>query len=70
MKNRDGRLLQTLCLPEPGRYARYLYREDGGSLKGGAPNIYTILLTPIRERFMELLVQDIQYANFTKHPNF
>ena len=43
MKNRDGRLLQTLCLPEPGRYARYLYREDGGSLKGGAPNIYTIL---------------------------
>ena len=24
MKNRDGRLLQTLCLPEPGRYARYL----------------------------------------------
>ena len=44
MKNRDGRLLQTLCLPEQGsKYARYLFREDGGTMKGGAPNIFSIL---------------------------
>ena len=43
MKNRDGRLLQTLCLPEDGPYARYLYRQDAGKMKGGAPNIFSIL---------------------------
>lgn len=44
MKNRDGRLLQTLCLPEKGsKYARYLFREDAGIMKGGAPNIFSIL---------------------------
>ena len=44
MKNRDGRLLQTLCLPEKGsKYARYLFRADGGSIRGGAPNIFSIL---------------------------
>lgn len=44
MKNRDGRLLQTLCLPEAGSpYARYLFRNDGGKMNGGAPNIFSIL---------------------------
>ena len=44
MKNRDGRLLQTVCLPESGsKYARFLYRTTGGLLKGGAPNIFSIL---------------------------
>lgn len=44
MKNRDGRLLQTICMPEKeSKYARYLYREDGGTVKGGAPNIFSIL---------------------------
>ena len=44
MKNRDGRLLQTLCLPEAGsEYARYLFSDDNGVLKGGAPNIMGIL---------------------------
>ena len=44
MKNRDGRLLQTVCLPESGsKYARFLYRTTGGMLKGGAPNIFSIL---------------------------
>ena len=44
MKNRDGRLLQTLCLPEKGsKYARYLFRVDDGSIRGGAPNIFSIL---------------------------
>lgn len=52
MKNRDGRLLQTLCLPEQGsKYARYLYREDGGSMKGGAPNIFSILPTSEKRTF-------------------
>ncbi len=44
MKNRDGRLLQTICLPEKdSKYARYLFRNDNGSIKGGAPNIFSIL---------------------------
>lgn len=44
MKNRDGRLLQTICLPEKdSKYARYLFRNDNGSIKGGAPNILSIL---------------------------
>lgn len=44
MSNRDGRLLQTLCMPKKdSKYARFLYREDGGVLKGGAPNIFSIL---------------------------
>ena len=34
MKNRDGRLLQTVCLPESGsKYARFLYRTTCGLLK-------------------------------------
>lgn len=44
MKNRDGRLLQTLCMPEKGsKYARFLFQENGGVIKGGAPNIFSIL---------------------------
>lgn len=44
MKNRDGRLLQTLCLPEEGsKYSRYLFRKDGATVKGGAPNILSKL---------------------------
>lgn len=44
MKNRDGRLFQTVCIPEQGsKYARYLYREDGGGVKGGVPNIFSVL---------------------------
>lgn len=44
MKNRDGRLLQTVCLPEKGsKYARFLYRSSGGTVEGGAPNIFSIL---------------------------
>lgn len=44
MSNRDGRLLQSLCMPKKdSKYARFLYREDGGVLKGGAPNIFSIL---------------------------
>lgn len=45
MKNRDGRLLQTLCLPEEGEYARYLFREESnGTVTGGAPNIMGLLI--------------------------
>ena len=44
MKNRDLRLVQTVCLPEKGsQYAHFLFREDGGVLRGGAPNIYGLL---------------------------
>ena len=40
MKNRDGRLLQTLCIPEAGNpKSRYLFRDG----LGGAPNIFSIL---------------------------
>lgn len=40
MKNRDGRLLQTLCIPEEGNSnARYLYQNG----LGGAPNIFSLL---------------------------
>ena len=40
MKNRDGRLLQTLCIPEEGNpNARYLFKDG----LGGAPNIFSIL---------------------------
>lgn len=44
MKNRDGRLLQTLCIPEAGNvYARYLYSSVNGDMKGGAPNFFSLL---------------------------
>ena len=40
MKNRDGRLLQTLWIPEEGNpNARYLFKDG----LGGAPNIFSIL---------------------------
>lgn len=44
MKNRDLRLVQTVCLPEKGsKFAHYLFKQDGGVLRGGAPNIYGLL---------------------------
>lgn len=44
MKKRDGRLMQTICLPEANNpHAQYLFREDGGTMKGGAPNISSLL---------------------------
>lgn len=43
MTHRDGRLQQTLCVPDPkSPHAQYLYREDGGVMKGGAPNIFNL----------------------------
>lgn len=52
MKDRDGRLLQTVCMPEQGsKYARYLFREDGGIVKGGAPNIFSILPSSDKRTF-------------------
>ncbi|MGI6073474.1 MAG: RagB/SusD family nutrient uptake outer membrane protein [Fermentimonas sp.] len=43
MMNRDKRLLQTVCVPDPNSpHAQYLYRKDGNSVKGGAPNIFNL----------------------------
>lgn len=44
MMNRDKRLVQTVCVPDPNSpHAQYLYREDGGVKRGGAPNIFNLL---------------------------
>lgn len=44
MTNRDGRLMQTICVPDAdSKHAQYLYREDGGKKKGGVPNIFSLL---------------------------
>lgn len=52
MSNRDGRLLQTICLPQKdSKYARFLFREDGGVMKGGAPNIFSILESSDKRTF-------------------
>lgn len=43
MTNRDKRLLQTICVPDANsQHAQYLYRKDGGVMKGGAPNIFNL----------------------------
>ena len=43
IQNRDKRLLQTICVPDPNSpHAQYLYRSDGGTMKGGAPNIFNL----------------------------
>lgn len=52
MDNRDGRLKQTLCVPDPkDKHAQYLYREDGGTMKGGAPNIMSLLTASDKRPF-------------------
>lgn len=44
MTNRDKRLVQTICVPDPNSpHAQYLYRKDGEVKKGGAPNILGLL---------------------------
>lgn len=44
MSNRDGRLCQTLCVPDADSpHARYLFRKDGDEMKGSAPNIFSLL---------------------------
>lgn len=44
MTNRDKRLVQSICVPDPNSpHAQYLYREDGGVMKGGAPNIFGLI---------------------------
>lgn len=43
MENRDGRLLQTVCLPKAGEYSRYLFREVNGVMTGGASSIFGLL---------------------------
>lgn len=43
MMDRDRRLVQTICVPDPNSpHAQYLYRKDGGLMKGGAPNIFNL----------------------------
>lgn len=50
MEKRDGRLTQSLCVPKANSsHAQYLFREDGNTMKGGAPNISS-LLTATDER--------------------
>ena len=68
MKNRDGRLLQTVCLPESGsKYARFLYRTTGGLLKGGALISFLFFPTRILEPSTLHLVLDIRYVSSIRH---
>ncbi len=60
MMDRDRRLVQTICVPDPNSpHAQYLYRKDGGLMKGGAPNIFNLLTEPMNGRFTEHPLQDI-----------
>lgn len=44
MANRDGRLKQTLCVPDKNSaHAQYLFRKEDKEMKGGAPNIFNLL---------------------------
>lgn len=44
MKNRDGRLCQTVCIPEAGNpHSNQLFRTINGKIQGGAPNIQGML---------------------------
>ena len=50
MTNRDGRLQQTICVPDPNsKHAQYLYATVDGKRIGGAPNILG-LLQPVKDR--------------------
>ena len=65
MKNRDLRLVQTVCLPEKGsQYAHFLFREDGGVLRGGAPNIYGLLSASAERPFYSDTSTGLQYVSF------
>ena len=71
MKNRDGRLLQTLCLPEKGsKYSHYLFREDGGTIKGGVPNIFSILPTSDTRTFYGASSTGYSMCKFFKASEF
>lgn len=44
MKNRDGRLVQSVCVPEAGNpHSNQLFRTINGKIQGGAPNIQGML---------------------------
>ncbi len=67
MKNRDGRLKQTLAVPDPSSpYSQYLFQQDGSVMKGGAPNIFNLLTGTNSRPFFGTSVTGYPLSKFFK----